>query len=247
MDENGLISYISPAVFKISGFTPAELTGLSFAPHVFPEDLPLVKDMLDEARKGNHLNREFRLLNKERVVQWVQFSVNPTILNNVYKGITGTITDITDKKYAEAALKQRDQLFKSIVNASPDVITITDLNGQVVYSSPKATEIFGYPAGFAFEGHNIAEFISPEDREKAFESIGKMFEGESGTAEIYTGIKANGDQFFIEVNGNVLRNEAGEIYQLIFITRDVTQRVETEKNWPPQKHFIKEWLNPSMM
>ena len=48
-------------------------------------------------------------------------------------------------------------------------------------------------------------------------------------SEVYTGLKKDGNTFDIEVNGEFIRGSKGEPTGLIFVTRDITERKQTEE------------------
>ncbi len=56
--------------------------------------------------------------------------------------IQAIVRDITARKQAEAAQRDAEQLYRTLVNTSPDGISVLDMSGLVVYSSPKALEMF---------------------------------------------------------------------------------------------------------
>lgn len=228
VDENGILNYISPAVFKVSGFSPAELIGKPFLPYIYHDDLQYVIAVIEDIKSGKHNKLECRLLKKDMSIGWIVLSANPTFINGQYSGIAGTITDVTAKKVAELELKQKDLLFKTVIDASPDVIVITDLQGNVVFSSPKAAEIFGYSDTAVFSGHSITEFLVEQDASRAVAAIERMFGGERNGAEEYEAVKADGNTFAVEVNGEFMKDEHGTITNLIFIVRDISARKETE-------------------
>jgi PAS domain S-box-containing protein len=62
--------------------------------------------------------------------------------------------------------------------ASPDDITITDLEGRILMVSPAAKTIYGYDLGSVEHlGKYILDFIIPEDRECAKTNISLMHQG----------------------------------------------------------------------
>ena len=62
--------------------------------------------------------------------------------------IISVIRDITESKRAEEALIESEEKYRSILNASPDDITITDLEGIILMVSPAAKSMFGYEPEF---------------------------------------------------------------------------------------------------
>lgn len=122
-----------------------------------------------------------------------------------------------------------DALFRSFMNASPDVLTITDLEGKIEFSSPSAAKMFGNENIEAFEGHNLLEFIDEKDHPRTIANIQKMIQGGTLGAEEYTALKADGIRFEIEVNGEFIYDDEGNKVKMVFITRDITRRHQLEE------------------
>jgi len=123
---------------------------------------------------------------------------------------------------AERVLHQT-RLYQSFMHASPDALTITDLNGIIEYTSPAGVRIFGHSDESQSLGKNLLEFIAPDDRPRAIQGIERMFGG-NFYADEYRGVRGDGSLFPIEVNGEFIRNDEGKPVQMIFITRDTTDR-----------------------
>jgi PAS domain S-box-containing protein len=120
-------------------------------------------------------------------------------------------------------------LYKSILNASPDIITITDMKGKIKFSSPKMKEMFGLNQAEDAIGHSVFEFISEKDHQRALENITKMVNGEIPGADVYEGVRLDGTLFDIEVNGEYVRDSEGRILGLILVSRDISDRKKTEE------------------
>lgn len=92
-DERGCISYISPAIERLSGYRPVEVLGRPFTDFVDRRDLP---DLI--AQSGQLTSHEFRILTRQGEERWVVVSSTPiTQLGNT-TGQRGVMTDISDRK-----------------------------------------------------------------------------------------------------------------------------------------------------
>ena len=100
VNEEGLITYISPAITALSGHRPTELVGCAFTEFFHPEDQASVLDSFQQTVIGG----EGRVLTKSGESRWVQSSVRPIMHEGRVKGIQGVITDVTARKQAEMAL-----------------------------------------------------------------------------------------------------------------------------------------------
>lgn len=111
MDEHGTFTYISPAVEKISGYLPSEVTGKNFSLFIFQDDLPGVMRAFETVCAGNSITFTFRIVTKSGEIRWLNSSNQPVILDGSESGSQGVISDITERKQAEDALMMaRDEL-----------------------------------------------------------------------------------------------------------------------------------------
>ena len=149
------------------------------------------------------------------------------IQNETY--VLSSINDITGRKQAEKALKDSEALYRGILNASPDDITITDLEGHILMASPSAWKMFGYESVDEIMGRSIGEFIVPADRERALAEMARMQQGiVTGMGE-YLAVRPDGSIFDVEVNGGVIRNSDGIPTRMVFIVRDISEREKAEQ------------------
>lgn len=105
MDEKGTITYTSPVIKKITGFTPQEMTGRHFTDFVYKEDSDMITSRYSELLSGKIMSIEYRILKKNGTLCWVR-AFNKPIMEGESLKIYGVVTDITKQKKAEEALKR---------------------------------------------------------------------------------------------------------------------------------------------
>ena len=104
LDDGGTITYVSPAASVLGGYIPAELSGHPFSNIVLPEDLSIANSGFWRVLRGEMGPSEFRILTKSGDVRWVRSSSRPIVKQGTVEGISGVLTDITDRKLAEERL-----------------------------------------------------------------------------------------------------------------------------------------------
>lgn len=148
---------------------------------------------------------------------------------DLLRSVAQRIAKYMERVEFESALHEKERLHQSIMDFSPDIITITDLEGRVEYSSARAVEMFGGRDARDFNNIPVIDFIDPCDRARAMSGIADMQRGASRSAEEYRAVRFDGTVFDIEVNGEVLRNSQGKPHKILFVTRDITARKEAER------------------
>lgn len=145
--------------------------------------------------------------------------------------IVSVVRDITERKQAEEALLESEEQYRSILNASPDNITITDLEGHILMISPAAKKMFGFEQNYdQFAGMKLLDFIVPEDVERAKSNLRLMYQGGFHKPNEYRGMRRDKSIFDIEVNSDFVRNVNGQPIRMVFIIRDITERKVTEQH-----------------
>ncbi|MBN2281548.1 MAG: PAS domain S-box protein [Candidatus Marinimicrobia bacterium] len=123
---------------------------------------------------------------------------------------------------AEQTIRKSEELLSTLFKSMPDIVIRADLSGVIIYANDALEKLTGLkPENFI--GRPVFEFIHPEDREKAYRLSKEMFDHYLG-AENYQFVIPSGKKFYAEINGDVLRDEKGVPFELVYICRDITER-----------------------
>ncbi|NTV46450.1 MAG: PAS domain S-box protein, partial [Chlorobiales bacterium] len=136
--------------------------------------------------------------------------------------------DITERKRADEALRESEELYRSTLKASPDSIAIYDLEGRIRIVSPSKLKLLGYTREEDIVGRSIQDFVHPKDHDRIRFDIGRVLQGISIGVNEYTAIHADGRAFTVESNAEVIRDTAGNPTGMVVITRDITERKRIE-------------------
>lgn len=223
--EDGFIVDVNDGFAVLSGYSKKEAIG------AFIQEIKFWNDLADRQIFIEKLNNDAICENMEVTLQRKdgrQFSgmISARIIKiQSVPHIISVISDITERKLFETALIESEEKYRSILNASPDDITITDLTGHIIMISPAAREMFGYDTEFdSFIGMHLVEFIVPEDVERAKANIQKMSQGQNQKPNEYRGVRQNKSIFDIEVNSGFVYGADGKPSKMVFIIRDITER-----------------------
>lgn len=126
-------------------------------------------------------------------------------------------------------LQESEEIYKTILMASPDDITIADLSGRIIMFSDAAPEMFGY-APEEGPGMSVMDFIAPEDQARARANMMKLLQnGKYPGPNEYRAIRKDRSCFDIEVNNSLIRDQQGNPVRMVLIARDITNRKRAEQ------------------
>lgn len=131
---------------------------------------------------------------------------------------------------ANEALQASEARYRSIVNASPDDITITDPQGRIVMVSPMALTMFGYTGSETFLGRPLTDFLVPEDRPRAAAQIALKVAGAVTGPSEYLALRPDGSTFDLEVNSEFMRDANGALTGMVVIARDISERKRAQQD-----------------
>jgi PAS domain S-box-containing protein len=136
--------------------------------------------------------------------------------------------NITERKRAEEALREREETFRAHVENSFDVIFTLDKEGTFVFISPAWERNFGYPVSDAI-GKSFAPFVHPEDVAPCLEYLMRVFDTrQNETSPAFRVKRADGDWRWFMVNGTPYVDMKGEL-QFIGVGRDITDQKKAEE------------------
>ena len=137
-----------------------------------------------------------------------------------------------ERKQVEAVLRTSEARYRSLVETSPNGITLADLDGNVLLCNQQAARLHGYDNPEAMLGIHIFKLVASGDRHLARLNIQKTLHEGKVTNSEYTLLRKDGSQFPAELTTSLIRNNAGAPTGFIGITRDITERkhaIEAEK------------------
>ena len=230
VDANGVTTYISPVVESVLGYTPSELIGSSFADFIYQEDLQSATEGFMNTLSGNSETGEFRVVTKSGEVRWVRSSNHPVFEEDRVIGVTGVITDITERKRAEEALRESEEKMRITFESIGDAVAVIDLEGRFVQVNEAAARMSGYTKE-ELVGRNVLEtIIAKKDRDKIVLDMAQTLgEGDALGVRSYTLVNRDGREFESEFSTAVLRDSSRNIINFVGVARDVTERKRAEE------------------
>ncbi|MBW2062244.1 MAG: PAS domain S-box protein [Deltaproteobacteria bacterium] len=107
-DEKAVVTYVSPNIELIGGYHQSEVIGRKFTDFVYKQDLPDRMKRFQDIVSGGNVPTEYRYVKKSGQIIWIRTTARPIFKENRVIGVQGILTDITDRKLAEEALRKAD-------------------------------------------------------------------------------------------------------------------------------------------
>lgn len=229
-DHKGIILRANEQFCRISKYERSELIGndhriLNSGYH--PKSF--FKEMWSCIRSGQVWRGEIRNCAKDGSYYWVDTTIVP------FKNQAGEIyqylsirSDITARKQMEDELKRSEEKYRIIAENTSDIISIINLDGEFLYLSPSHKRVWEHTVPDE-EIHNLFEWIVEDDRDIFAYAIQHAF---STRKEYMVECRINtqrNDVIWTESKINPIMDEEGNVTRLLLITRDVTDRKQSEE------------------
>ena len=169
-----------------------------------------------------------KAIEEEAIVELLKRGADDCVLRDHLARLPFAVRRAVDGKKHERALRESEALHRSVLDASPDIIAVTDLEGRLSHVPTAALAVFGFPDDEHYADRSLTEFLAREDRERALASIARMLRGETPGPTGYLGQRADGSTFPIEVNGKLIRDADGRPKHMVFAVRDISARKRVE-------------------
>jgi len=164
INKKGRLVYANQKCEEVMGYGREEFYSpdFDFFSLIEPDSISIIKESFQKHTKGEDVPPyEYSLLTKTGKRIDV-IDTTKLISFGGEKAILGIVTDITERKQAEEALKKSEEKYRHLVENSNEVLYATDENGIITYISPVAKTLSGYNTSEVI-GRHFAEFIFKDD------------------------------------------------------------------------------------
>jgi len=228
-----LHEWITEDSFKrVTGYAHKELDdGDSVTLSLFlKEDEPELQAEIEETLRNKPTTAQHRIRTKSGELRWLQISRLP-----VWDAKEGRVTrfygvaqDVTERKQAETALKQSEERYRLFTETISDFVIQYDVaSNKMLYISPSYEKALGYTLD---EINNLDPYmrVHPDDLEMATAAMLQVLNGTPVEGAQYRSRAKSGEYIWVEAYSNPVKDEQGNIKQIIISARDITSRKQTE-------------------
>ncbi len=226
--QNSRYVYVNQAFADMVGYSVDEILEMTTEEGwglVHPDDKSRLLEYAADRRgkKPTHTQYEYRFIKKDGSLLFVE-AFSSVIEYDGERALEVLIIDRTEREKAEVRQQETENLYRVLIETSPDAITLTDLEGNLIMANKQAIKMHGCETEEQLLGKAAIEMIVPEDRELAMTNLHKtLTEGAIRDVE-YTMIRYDGTEFPAAMSASLLRGSDGQPKAFIGVIRDITKR-----------------------
>lgn len=230
LNPQGIVEIWNPAAERIYGWSEQEVKGRPLPTVPADREEQYRRDHHDASRGVIFNGLETRRRRKDGTLIDVSISTAP--LRNASGEVTSVValvTDITERKQAEAALRESEDRFRTVAETASDAIVMIDEQSTIVFINPAAESIFGY-AVEEMRGQQLTMLMPEYLRHIHRQSLDRYIEtGKkhiSWRAVELPGLRKDGREIPLELSFGEFIREGHHFFT--GIARDISKRKELE-------------------
>ena len=231
LDMNGYFTDANPAALRLSDYTMEELRTMTFAQLTAPDKLEEALGVFKQVLAGATIPIETALIDRHgRRVELIVHGT-PIMAHGNLVGVYGVVADITDKKRAEEALRDREQMLSVAIDAAKMGTWDWDIGTNQVRWSERTRQILGVADGEPLSLEIFYAKLHPDDRTMVAARIEKSIHGEGIGNEVqYRVVRPDGSIRWVSAIGRMLNEPSRDRSRLVGVIFDVTDSVNSARD-----------------
>jgi PAS domain S-box-containing protein len=214
--QDGVLKFANSKSIEITGYSQEELTSRPFVEFIHPGDREMMVEHHLERLEGEGVPHvyPFRVIDKDGNTKWVE--VNAVLIT--------FMTDITERKHAEEALRE----YQNAVESSDDMIAAVDHHYVYLFVN-QAFLRYHCLSRDQIVGHTAAEVMGEGPFQATIKpNVDRCLHGESVQYEMTRRYPEVGERR-LQVSYYPLRDDGDDVTGVVAIIRDITEKRKMEE------------------
>jgi len=230
----GKLVFVNDSYCRYFGKEKKDLVGHSFMPLIPEGDQEIVEEYVSKLTPKNPVTTYMhRVVNHKGQIRWIQWTdrlISNEKNNSIEYQSVGR--DVTELREAQDRLRESEEMYKMLVKASPDSISMIDLEGNITFVSGQTLKLHGYKKAEELLGKSAFELVHPNELNKARADLQRTLKQGMIRDVEYTLLKKNGISFRGELSATLIRDVEQRPKAIITTVRDIAKRKKSkeEKN-----------------
>jgi PAS domain S-box-containing protein len=245
-----LFTYVGPQAARLLGYPLQQWYEKDFwISHIHPDDREgAVATCLARSCEMQDFQFDYRMIKADGTVVWIHDIVNCQRADDRPAQLRGIMLDVTERKAAEQALRESEDRFRTVANAAPVMIWVTDRDKACTFTNSGWLDFTGRPKGHEL-GSGWTECIHPDDVASAVETYSRAFDLRQGFDMEYRLRRHDGEYRSIQDKGVPRYASDGTFLGYIGICIDVTESRNAQRSLEAQRSFLHQVIdiNPNFI
>ncbi len=139
------------------------------------------------------------------------------------------VAEVQERQQVEAAMRESDLRFRTILNNVPIGVLYSDLNGQIKQTNARFCELTGYSEAEVLAMHS-SDYTHPDDLAQDAELAAQLIAGEVPMARQHTRyVTRDGSILWVQTTASLLRDEQGEPRRVLCVVEDITEHLRLQE------------------
>lgn len=227
---DGAITYASPSHQRILGYAPAQMEGRQTSEFVHPDDYPRVYEEFKAAIENPDVIvvSRFRMSHADGSWRTVEVLGKNRLHDPAIRGFVLNARDITERSRIEAALRESEERFRTLIEKAPLCVGISDEHGIFETVNPAYCALYGYTAEEMIGQHFTFLFPQRQRAEKARTYERRLASWSEGRAEVEV-VTKSGELLTVLATTVPITGPDGRPKTASFVL-DITDRKRTEQH-----------------
>ena len=223
LDSDGSVRMMNRAGLKmIEADSLEQIAGQRLYPLIAPEQRAAFVALTDRIFHGETGSLEFRITGLKGATRWLETRAAPLRDEaGEVRALLGITREITERKKADAALRESENNFRMLFEQATEGIFVTDPEGRFVDVNPAACTLTGYTRE-EIAAMTVADLVLPEEVPRVASAIAELSAGQVITGE-WRARRKDGCIYIVEVSAKRLADG-----RLRAFARDITERTQLQ-------------------
>ncbi len=226
---DGRFHLINSAFEKLFGYQSEEAIGRKVDELIYPLSLgreEIVKRLKQVTLQPIHETT----IRKKKDGTLVDVEVNcvPVLIENGEQCVLAVYLDVSQRVAAEKALRESEELFRTVSTLAPVGIFRLNAGGRVVYGNQRMEEITGWKHEQAAD-YGYLQAVHPDDREGLMKLLESAAQSDGVALHSFRCVTPEGRMLWVDSHFRALRTEDRRLTGFIGVLEDVTERRETQE------------------
>ena len=246
VDLTGNFVKFNDAMREMIGYEKDELSGLNYKTYIDSKDAKKVFKVFNAVYKTGVPSKAFgwKILRKDGTVRYIETSVSlKKSKSGQPSGFLGIARDVTKAKLKAKALQDREMLYRSFIESSPDPIVVYDMEGLTKYANQAFEKTFGWTRDELI-GKRI-DFVPPQHWQETNEAIKQLKDGKAVKLVETRRLTKKGELLDVQLSSAPYLDPYGKQIGVIVILRDVSEIRRTKIALSESEHKFETLIQES--